>query len=240
MSEVKGTLRSRIEALFARQVEALTTSAAFRALEDGTATRAQYDAFIENVARAHLRSPQLVAFLFALAPSAAAHDLLDNLLEELGLDTPSARPHPDLLRDLLHGAGLGHRLALLEAQAEDDIRRVVTEPLLYGTLRDVGLAALTEIVAFEFMLSRVSARLAGALAAHRSLVGTALVWFTHHSAVDVLHAAQGLADLEAYVDYYGFEADEALVLVELALRENVFARRYFREAVGARSVVAVQ
>ena len=239
MSQVDGTLRSRIETLFARQVEALTASAAFRALEDGTATRDQYDAFIENVARAHLRSPQLVAFLFALAPPAAAHDLLDNLLEELGLDGVSARPHPELLRDLLQGAGLGHRLALLEAQAEDDIRRVVTEPLLYGTLRDVGLAALTEIVAFEFMLARVSARVARALATHRGLPGVALVWFTHHSAVDVQHAAQGLADLAAYVEYYGFEDDEALALVELALREDVFARRYFRD-VGGRSVVGVQ
>ena len=240
MSQVNGSVKSRAEALFTRRVEALTASPEFRALEDGGATVAEYDAFIENVTRAHLRSPQLVAFLFAVAPPAATHHLLDNLLEELGLDTPSARPHPDLLRDLLEGAGLRHRLALLEAQAEDDIRRVVTEPLLYGTLRDVGLAALTEIVAFEFMLSRVSARVARALTAHRGLRGTALTWFTHHSAVDVRHAAQGLADLDAYVRYYGFAEDEALTIVEMALRENVFARRYFRNAVGGSTMVAVQ
>ena len=240
MSQANGSVRSQVEALFTRQVEALTASPQLRALEEGVATLAHYDAFIENVARAHLRSPQLVAFLFAVAPPAAAHHLLDNLLEELGLETPSARPHPDLLRDLLEGAGLGHRLALLEAQAEDDIRRVVTEPLLYSTLRDVGLAALTEIVAFEFMLSRVSGRIARALTAHRGLRGAALTWFTHHSAVDARHAAQGLADLEAYVRYYGFDEDEALTIVEMTLRENVFARRYFRDAVGGPTVVAVQ
>ena len=230
MSKTYGTLRSRVETLFTGQVEALTGSPEFMALETGRATAAQYDAFIENVARAHLRSPQLVAFLFSVAPPAAAHHLLENMLEELGLDKPMARPHPELLRDLLEGAGLRHRLPVLEAQADADIRRIVTEPLLYDTLRDVGLAALAEIVAFEFMLSCVSGRIARALAQHRGLRPARLTWFTHHSEVDVRHAEQGLADLDAYVRYYGFEDDEALTIVEMTLRENVFTRRYFREA----------
>jgi hypothetical protein len=228
---MESTLRARIETLFAQQVESLTGSAEFRALERGTAAPGQYDAFIENVARAHLRSPQLLAFLYALAPPAAADDLRHNLLEELGLDEEAGRPHPDLLKDLLAGAGLAHRLPALEAEADDDLRRVVVDPLLYGTLREVGLAALTEIVAFEHMLSRVSGRIARALAEHRGLPAAALTWFTHHSEVDVRHAEQGLAHLEAYVAYYDFRPDEALTIVEMALRENVFARRYFRDFV---------
>src|SRR5207249_7420816 len=98
-----GTLRSTIEALFAHQVESVTASADFQALENGSAPPDHYDEFIENVVRAHLRSPQLLAFLYALAPPAAAADLQHNLLEELGLEEESARPHPDLLRDLLAG-----------------------------------------------------------------------------------------------------------------------------------------
>src|SRR5207245_9121305 len=74
-SQANGSVGSQVEALFTRQVEALTASPRFRALEEGVATLAHYDAFIENVARAHLRSPQLVAFLFAVAPPAAAHHL---------------------------------------------------------------------------------------------------------------------------------------------------------------------
>src|SRR5207249_784933 len=54
-----------VRALFERQVEAFTGSPEFAALEAGCG---DYDAFIENVARAHLKSPQLVAFLYALAP----------------------------------------------------------------------------------------------------------------------------------------------------------------------------
>lgn len=218
--EEAGMETRTIEHLFEGQVEAFTASREFATLETG---RADYDAFIENVARAHLKSPQLVAFLYALAPPAAAPTLLANLLEELG--------HPALLEDLLRAAGLGHRLPAIEAGAEDDIRRIVTDPLLYGTLRDVGLAALIEIVAFEFMLSRVSGRIARALTAHRGLPAPALEWFTHHSEVDVRHAQQGLADLGAYIAYYDFTDDEALTIVELTLRENVFARRYFRDFV---------
>ena len=112
MGNDHGTLRSTIETLFARQVESLSASAEFQALENGSAAPAEYDAFIANVTRAHLRSPQLLAFLYALAPPAAAADLRHNLLEELGLDEDSGRPHPDLLRDLLGGAGLGCRRSL--------------------------------------------------------------------------------------------------------------------------------
>ena len=231
MGNEHGTLRSTIESLFARQVESLTQSAEFQALETGGAGPDQYDTFIENVTRAHLRSPQLLAFLYALAPPAAAPDLQHNLLEELGFDEDSGRPHPDLLRELLRGAGLGCRLASLEAEADEDLRRIVVDPLLYRSLRDVGLVALAEIVAFEYMLSRVSGRIARALAKHRGLPAAALEWFTHHSEVDIRHAEQGLCDLEAYVRYYEFGDDEALTLVELTLRENVFTRRYFRDFV---------
>ena len=228
MDSDPGVFRTAVEKAFEGQVDDLTASPQFRALEDGRATPEEYDAFIENVARAHLRSPHLLAFLYALAPPAAAADLRHNLLEEMGLDEPDGRPHPDLLVDLLAGAGLADRLSVVAARADEDRRRVVTEPLLYGSLREVGLAALAEIVAFEFMLSRMSGRFARALAAHRGLPATALVWFTHHSEVDVGHAEQGLADLEAYARYYEMGDDEALTIVEMALRENVFTRRYWR------------
>ena len=228
MDSDKGGFRTAVEEAFGRQVDDLTASPEFRALEEGRAAEEQYDAFIENVARAHLRSPQLLAFLYALAPPAAAADLRHNLLEEMGLDEPAGRPHPDLLVDLLAGAGLADRLSVVAARADEDLRRAVTEPLLYGSLREVGLAALAEIVAFEFMLSRVAGRFARALATHRGLPATALVWFTHHSEVDVGHAEQGLADLEAYARYYELGDDEALTIVEMALRENVFTRRYWR------------
>jgi hypothetical protein len=227
--------RITVEAELAGQVASLNGCEDFRRLEDGQATPAEYDTFIESLARAHLRSPQLLAFLYALAPPVAAAHLRGNLLEELGLEDESDRPHPDLLVDLLMGAGLAHRLPIVQAEADADLRQIVTDPLLYGSLREIGLAALIEIVAFEYMLSRVAGRLARALAIHRGLAPAALAWFTHHCEVDVRHAEEGLATLAAYVEYYALDPEEALAIAETTLRENVFARRYFRHRVAARS-----
>lgn len=225
--------RTHVAALFAAQVTAFTTSAEFQDLEVGLLSREGYDAFLESVARTHLRSPQLLAFLYSIAPPLSAETLLHNLLEELGRDHDGGPPHGALLRELVAGAGLGDRLPEIEAAADDDLRRVVIDPILYGTLRDLGLAALTEIVAFEFMLARVSDRIAQALTRHRCLSTSALRWFTHHSEVDVEHAEQGLDALAAYVRYYEIPGDEALAIAEMTLRENVFLRRYFRASMVA-------
>ncbi len=219
-------LRRRIEALFQTKVAELTGTVAFELIERGTAPPELYDRFIENVVRTHLKSPQLLAFLYALAPPEAADDLLHNMLEELGIDEVSGIAHPSLLRQLARGAGLGDRLPELEAAATRDLRRVVVDPILYGTLRELGLAALGEIIAFEYMLSRVASRIARALAVHRGLDAETLAWFTHHSEVDIRHAEQGLDDLEAYVRYYEIPDDDALTILEMALRENTFVKRY--------------
>ena len=75
--------------------------------------------------------------------------------------------------------------------------------------------------------------MARALSDHRGMSASSLEWFSHHAEVDIRHAEEGLADLEAYVDYYEFDPSEALTIVEMTLRENVFARRYFRDFVAA-------
>ncbi|MGE4178112.1 MAG: iron-containing redox enzyme family protein [Thermoleophilia bacterium] len=228
--ERRAECRRRIESLLERHVAELVACPEWAALESGRAGAEGYDRFLVNVIRTHLKSPQLVAFLYALAPPRSASNLLHNMLEELGLDADEGWPaHPALLLVLARGAGLEPRLPELERLAAGTLRQMVVDPLLYGSLRDVGLAALAEVVAFEFMLSRVSGRIARALAAHRGLSAETLGWFTHHSEVDVEHAAQGLDDLVEYVDYYDLVEDDALTIVEMALRENVFIKRYFGE-----------
>lgn len=227
------TVCDRIEALYAKQVAELTGCPEFEAVESGRASREAYDRFIEGVVRAHLLSPQLLAFLYALAPPAAADALRHNMLEELGIDEDTGIAHPALLRELAVGAGLGDRLAALEAEAGADLRRIVVEPILYGTLKELGLAALAEITAFEYMLSRVAGRIGRALARHRGLAPAALEWFTHHSEVDLRHAEEGLANLEAYIRYYEFAEADALTIVEMTLQENVFVKRYFGALAGS-------
>ena len=219
------TLRERVESLYGGQVAELTASGAFRALESGTATAADYDRFLADVVRTHLKATEYVAFLCALAPPAASDSRLRNLLEELH--------HPGLLRQLAAGAGLGDRLPELEALAADDLRRLAVEPVLYRTLGEVGLAAFCEVVAFEYMLARLAGRIAAFLATHRGLSPAALRWWTEHADVDVQHAAEGLEDLETYARYYDLANEEGLAIAELALRENVFLRRYFRDGTPA-------
>jgi hypothetical protein len=229
-TEVDMALRSDVESLLSHHVEELTSFEDFHAVESGRASREDYDRFIANVVKTHLKSPQIVAFLYALAPPGAAPLLAHNMLEELGIEEESGVAHPALLKVLAEGAGLGPRLTELEAASHADLRQIAVDPVLYGTLKEVGLAALVEVVAFEFMLSRVASRIARALERHRGLDPRSLEWFTHHSEVDIDHAEQGLDNIERYVRYYEFTDEDAMTICEMTLRENVYVRRYFGEA----------
>ncbi len=234
------SLRSDLETLFARHVSELTECADFQVLESGQAAPEDYTRFIEHVVRSHLKSPQLLAFLFALAPPDVAGNLQHNMLEELGIEEASGIAHPSLLKQLALGAGLAERLSELETLAAADIRQLTVDPLLYSTLKEVGLAALCEITAFEFMLSRVAGRSARALATHHGLSPATLEWFTHHSEVDIQHAEQGLDNLVAYIRYYEFSEEDALTIMEMTLRENIFIKRYFGELLYTRATAEVE
>ena len=178
-----GGMKTTVEAALIAHVEELTNSPSFQRLESGQAPAEDYDRFVANLIRAHVKSPQVVAFLYALAPPEAADDLVHNLLEEIGVEEESGVAHPAMLDDLAAGAGLSPVMGELERLAAHDLRSITSEPLLYGTLKEVGLAALCEVVAFEFMLSRVASRIERALATHRGLAAEALAWFHHHSEV---------------------------------------------------------
>jgi hypothetical protein len=228
-------IRGEVVGLYEAHVLEFVSCAEFRALESGEATTRDYDCFIASVVRTHLKSPQLVAFLLAVAPPNAVDNLCHNLLEELGVEEESGVAHPSLLEVLARSAGLGEKLGEIHTLAAGDIKKIVTDPLLYGTLRDVGLSAMCEVTAFEFMLSRVAGRIARALSQHRALGAESLKWFTHHSEVDIRHAEQGLDDLEEYVRWYDFDEADALAIVKMTLRQNVFIKRYFGELVLARA-----
>jgi len=222
-------MRTAAEAAFRDHVDQLTSSARFRRLESGEASREEYDRFLANLIRTHVKSPQVVAFLYALAPPDSSEDVLDNLLEELGIEDETGVAHPLMLHTLAEGAGLSPVLPQLERLSADDLRNIASEPLLFGTLREVGLGALCEVVAFEFMLSRVASRIERALSTHRGLGPESLMWFHHHSEVDIAHAEQGLKHLEDFSRYHGIGDQEALGILELTLRENVFIKRYFTQ-----------
>ncbi|WOD39657.1 iron-containing redox enzyme family protein [Nodosilinea sp. E11] len=222
-------IRSLIETQYADQVQAFADSPWFQRLEQGQASRQEYDAFIVNLCQTHLKSPQILAFLYAVAPPEAAPQIKHNLLEELGLDQV-AICHPDLLYQLATAAGFDRdRQTSLAEAAQAQIRQLCTDPLLFGTMQELGLSVLLEVTCFEWMLSRLASRIGKALKVHRSLPSESLVWFDHHSEVDIRHAEEGLDSVEQYLAYYEIDAEDLETILDITFRENIFVKRYFAD-----------
>jgi pyrroloquinoline quinone (PQQ) biosynthesis protein C len=150
-----------------------------------------------------------------------------NMLEELGRDQVGIA-HPALLLRLAQAAGFDqHACAGLKAKSQDELRRMCSDPILFGTFREFGLTVLLEVTCFEWMLSRVATPIADFLSKHRGLPEDALLWFTHHSEVDKRHAEEGLDAVVEYTNYYEFEETDFRLISEIVFRENVFLKRYF-------------
>ncbi|HEY0404991.1 MAG TPA: iron-containing redox enzyme family protein [Pyrinomonadaceae bacterium] len=222
--------RSTLEAAYAAQCEAFASSNAFRSLAEGRAAIADYDQFIAGVCRTHLRSPQILAFLYSVAPPSVAVQIKHNMLEELGL-YGARLSHPALLLQLIKGAGFGAKARrAVEAGAQENLRRMSAAPILFGTFKEVGLSVMLEVTCFEWMLARLAGRMARFLREHRRLSNESLRWFSHHSDVDIRHAAEGLDAVVEYLRYYEFDADDATSILNLTFRENPFLKRYFGES----------
>lgn len=228
-------IRQLIEAQYAQQVKAFAQSSVFQQLEGGQVGRAEYDEFLFRLCQTHLKSPQILAFLYSVAPPAAAPQIKHNLMEELGLDEAEIC-HPDLLYQLAEAAGFdaAKQTAIAEA-AQAEIYKLCTDPLLFGTIRELGLSVLLEVTCFEWMLSRLASRLGAALERYRALSAESLTWFRHHSEVDIRHAEEGLDSVEQYIAYYEFETDELETILDITFRENVFIKHYFGEFVLAQA-----
>ncbi len=228
------SIREKAESEFAKQTQALAASEVFLALEAGKADKKAYNDFIANVCKTHLRSPQILGFLFLVAPPKSMGDIKHNMLEELGLDEEGI-PHPELLVKLAKHAGFNKQeTQVIEILAQEELRRIVSEQILYGTVKEIGLSALLETSSFEWMLSRLSSRMAKFLEKHRGISKDGLEWFTHHSEVDIRHAEEQLDSVVEYVKYYQFEPSHFESILELTFRENVFIKRYFGEITLAR------
>ena len=221
------SIRPFVEELYAAHTAELKSCPEFQAILDGSADRDAYDRFIANVIRTHLRSPQFLAYLLAIAPPDSQERVKHNLLEELGIEDEHA--HPDLLKVLAKGAGLGHLLPELESLAQELVRDGICQRLLFPTLRDQGLAMMLEVFSFEWMLARTATSIANALQEHRQISSEDLEWFTHHSELDIQHAEEALDTLDDYVAWYGIDLETAQTIAEMATRENLFIKRYFGE-----------
>lgn len=237
-SSASSEVRAIVEAAYEKQIDALALSAQFVSLEAGTADPQAVIAFLENVYRTHVKSPQIVALLYATSAPAATASMLDNLCEELGL-VGRGPSHPQLLQTMLEHAGVqDQRLSALEEDAERDLRRLLSEPLMFGTLRETALSILLEVTSFEWTLARLGNPIAKALNTHAGMDWLALEWLTLHAELDVRHAEQGLSAAVAFVEFFGLDLEDLQTIVDLTFRQNVLLRRYF-PAVGEWGVEGV-
>lgn len=149
-------MRSYVESLFIKHTEELTSCQRFQSLESGEAEVDDYNTFIGNVFKTHQNSPHFLAFIYAMVPPSSAENVCHNLLEELGLEEEGGQSHPELMMALIEGAGLKDQVDNLRQGARTRLDELVNEPFMFGSLREVGLGALVEVVSFEYMLSRVS------------------------------------------------------------------------------------
>jgi pyrroloquinoline quinone (PQQ) biosynthesis protein C len=218
-----------VESIYAAETESFAATELFQRLENGAAESTDYDNFVANLCRTHLKSPQILAFLYSVAPPAAAETVKHNMLEEMGLEAAGVS-HPALLNKLAAASGFDRTARqTLDKLAQEELRRIVSDPIMFGTMSEIGFNILLETTAFEWMLSRLASRIANFLIEHRGLSHESLEWFHHHSEVDIRHAAEGLETIAEYARFYEFESSDIEIIADVTFRENVFAKRYFGE-----------
>ena len=199
----------------------------YRELIAGNASTDAAHEFIRNVFRTHYLSSHIVALCFAALPSSAAGLLKENLMEEMGR-SENEKPHSALLLELARGVGFADgEINELVADARRRVAIFCSTRVPVATLRELCLSVLLETMSFEFMLSRCSSEIAGALTNFYSMPKPALHWFELHSEVDIRHAEEGVTVIQDYSDFH--EISDSLFdhIAGLTLGDNLFVRHYF-------------
>lgn len=219
--------RAQIENIYKTQTEAFASSPQFQALEKGTAPSTEYRAFLANLGKTHIQSPKILGFIFAVSPPRSTENVKHNLLEELGFEEVE-ESHPELLKTMMKAIGFDETsLNRLEEEAQEEIRRMCQDPILYGTMREFGLHVMLEVFSFEWMLSRLASRIGNFLVKHRGCKKEDLLWLFYHSEKDIQHAEEALDTIVEFVDYYKVSSEDLKLIIDGAFRENIFIKHYF-------------
>ena len=202
-------------------------SPAYRDLVGGHATAKSVREFIRDVFRTHYLSSHIVALCFASLPSGAAALLKENLLEEMGR-SEEEKPHSALLIELAQGTGFSEKE--IDGLVDDAGRQVAlfcATRVPVATLRELCLSVLLETMSFEFMLSRCSTEIAGALSEYYGIAKSSLHWFELHSEVDIRHAEEGVTVILDYVNFHQISEAMFSQIAGLTLGDQIFGRHYF-------------
>ena len=113
-------------------------------------------------------------------------EVLRNLAEEEGVDSPTGRPHSDLWLDFAEGMGA--------SRTNVEARKIGPETTaLIATFRDLmqeekASSAMAALYAYESKVPAIAVTKAVGLAKHYGTEGAAARYFTLHQTADVAHA----------------------------------------------------
>src|SRR5919106_791007 len=217
----------QISKVFSDATQEFRDSAEYREIVSGRAAPEAAREFIRNIFRTHYLSSHIVALCFASLPSPAAELLKENLLEEMGR-SEEEKPHSALLLEMARSMEFSaEEIERLVKDARERVAVFCATRVPVATLRELCLSLLLETMSFEFMLSRCSSEIAGALTGHYAIPKPALRWFELHSEVDIRHAEEGLTVIRDYVEFHQISDDMFLQTARFTLGDNIFGRHYF-------------
>ena len=195
----------------------LLTHPFYQAWSRGELTRDDLRAYATEYWHHVSAFPTYLSTLHSRLPdSETRREVLRNLAEEEGTDSPSARPHSDLWMDFAIGMGASPAEVQSHAVQPEIAALLVTFRTAMQQPRPA--AAMAALYAYESKVPQIAVTKAEGLAQHYSADAASAKYFTLHQTADVAHAAvwRELIDKELAAD--PLAADAALESAERAAR----------------------
>jgi pyrroloquinoline-quinone synthase len=195
----------------------LLTHPFYQAWSRGELTRDDLRAYAAEYWHHVSAFPTYLSALHSRLPdSELRREVLRNLAEEEGTDSPTARPHSDLWMDFATGMGAtrseveGHTVQPEMAALLATFRAAMQEPK--------PAAAMAALYAYESKVPEIAVTKAEGLAQHYSADAATAKYFALHQTADVAHAAVWRELIEKELTVDPSAADAALESAEKAAR----------------------
>jgi pyrroloquinoline-quinone synthase len=149
-----------------------------------------------------------------LPDSELRREVLRNLVEEEGADSPTGRPHSDLWMDFAHA--LGATRAAVETHAVQPEMAALLATFRSAMHEPAPAAALAALYAYESKVPAISVTKAAGLQQHYAVDGAATRYFTLHQTADVAHAGVWRRLIDQQIGSDPAAAEAALASAECA------------------------
>jgi pyrroloquinoline-quinone synthase len=166
----------------------LLTHPFYQAWSRGELTRGDLRAYAAEYWHHVSAFPTYLSALHSRLPdSELRRDVLRNLAEEEGADSPTARPHSDLWMDF--ATGMGATRADVEAHTVQPEMAALLATFRSAMQEPTPAAALAALYAYESRVPEIAVTKAEGLARHYAADAPTAKYFTLHRTADVAHAA---------------------------------------------------